>query len=127
MSDLTQLEKAVMDKLLAGNQEVLVNLRKQLQTAKVAERVFTGVGFYTNFAIDEALAIPLGSKRIAIGDVHADVPGTNGIGFTLFIENGLLSQLEGYTFSGEWPVNISDFKLKYDRDHRTFGPLSPYL
>jgi len=129
MSNLTELEQAVMEKLLAGNERVLSMLREQLKKATVVKRELTGVGFYTNFAIHDCEPLRVGNdKSIMFGDVVAEVPGTNGIGFGLELRNGCLAQLEGYTFGDElWPENVSDFKLKYVGEHRIFGSLSAYI
>ena len=113
MKELTDLERAVLVKLLEGDHPVLSSLRSQLKASRVIGREFTGVGFFTNLALGEN-----GSERIAgdlkFGDVIADIDGLrHGAGFLLYVENGALKMLEGYSYDEPWPQKISAFKLSF--------------
>jgi hypothetical protein len=111
--NLTKFEKAVMDKLLHGEHFLLEKLRIQLAQCYVSKREFTGVGFWTDFKVNSKLAY--GNVNFHLGDVHANVVGVqHGIGFVLFIEHGLLSNLEGYTYDEPYPENITQYTLYYE-------------
>lgn len=116
---LTPLEKAVMDSLLAGKHPILAALRAQLQAAAILKREFSGVGFFTTFKLpDPYPPLPSVSKNMEIGDVTAEIPGLEGgAGFILFVREGGLDFLEGYTFgTEEWPKEIKKFKLSFGND-----------
>ncbi|MCL1920729.1 MAG: hypothetical protein FWG50_06580 [Kiritimatiellaeota bacterium] len=53
--------------------------------------------------------------------MHASVAGVrDGIGFELFIEHGLINNLEGFTYDEPYPKKIKKFTLNYlwPRAHR---------
>ena len=113
---LTEFEYAALDKLLAGNHPVLSVLRAQLASAKVSSREFTGVGFFTNLRIDRSLPPALiGCSRIQIRDVGGKIKGLkHGVGFVLFITDGYIDFLEGFTYDEPWPEVICDYSLFYE-------------
>jgi len=115
MINLTSFEQAVMEKLLSGSDEALAILRAQLEKSTVVERDLTGVGFFLTFRLDDSSVMRLGTDKLTFGDVVAEIPGIEGgVGFLLYVRDGVLHQLEGYTFGGEpWPSIVSDFKLSY--------------
>ena len=54
------------------------------------------------------------------------VPGLKyGLGFLVYIDNGLLKMLEGYTYGEPWPEHIDAFTLSYSEPGRPklFGAL----
>jgi hypothetical protein len=116
MSELTDLERAVLCKLLDGEDENLAALRRQLEIATVESRDMTGVGFYTKLVVRNG-SHRLSDRRSAIfGDVIAEIRGLrNGAGFLLFVTEGLLDILEGYSTDEPWPKEITSFKLRYER------------
>lgn len=98
-------EHEVLTMLLAGDHEVLVTLRRQLNVARVALREFTGVGCFTTLRI-AASAPRLGARDdFTLGDVHAElVDVEHGAGFVLFVRNGAIDVLEGFVYGDEqWP------------------------
>ena len=115
MKQATPLEQAVLQKLLEGPNVILERLREQLLDAEVTARKFTGVGFYTRFKISRQTARVPGIKSSKLDDLIADIPGVEtGAGFLLSIKDGLINELEGYTYGGEtWPSEIQKFELKY--------------
>ena len=109
---LTPLEKAVLDLLLDTRGEPFDTIRRQLSHATVAERRFTGVGFFTDFAIATDAPVSRDLADITIGDVGAEFPRLkNGAGFLLFIRGGVVSMLEGYTYDESWPASTDGFTL----------------
>jgi hypothetical protein len=118
---LTPLEKAVMDKLLAGEHPILVALRKQLENATISSRSFSGVGFFTHFRVPETIPhVPSPNGRLVFGDVNGEIKGIkHGAGFVLFLDQtGYLDMLEGYTYDDDWPEDTSNFKLSYNDSTR---------
>jgi len=113
---LTYFEKSVLDKLLAGDDPVLEALRGQMRSCRVVGRTFTGCGFFTDLQVEPsvpAAEVPGGTLRI--GDVSAKIKGLlHGAGFVLFVENGYLAFLEGYSYDEPWPEVVDTFELHYD-------------
>ena len=122
MTTFTKLEKAVIDMLLEGNDEVLIVLRKQLDACKVRSRELTGVGFFTEFDVPDSMEVSLNVRSFKIGDVFAEIEGVeHGAGFILFVEDGTIAMLEGFTFDGPWPNEIGEFRLSYTGKTRDLG------
>jgi hypothetical protein len=115
MSILNELEMAVLDKLLAGDEPALSCLREQRQRMHVTKREHTGVGFFTEFGHPSDVSRLPTSKNIRFGDVLAEIDGLeHGAGFLLFIDNGLITMLEGYSNANEtWPDKVGIFELRY--------------
>ncbi len=113
MLSLTDLEQAVLGVLLEGEDAILTALRSQLALAQVRERRFTGVGFFTYFALPPDIErVPVPEKFAPLGHVIADLEGTrHGAGFVLFLKKGRLHMLEGYTYDEPWPAQVGRFAV----------------
>lgn len=109
-----ELEKKVMEMLLAGDDPVLEALRNQYSNSTVESRNFTGAGFYSHFKVKKGIPPVADEKNYYIGDIGVSLNGINDpIGVLLFVTNGYLSTLEGYTIGIEvWPEYIN-VELKY--------------
>jgi hypothetical protein len=106
-----------MQKFLDGDEPVLAILRQQLERATVIRREFTGVGFWTFFAVDPSAPRIPGGKSFNLSDVLADIEGLrHGTGFVLFVVDGALNQLEAFTYAEPWPEPA--FKLGYHVGYR---------
>ena len=93
-----------MDRLLAGDDRRLETLRRQMTKVEVTAREFTGVGFFTRFALPAGTRRVQGWDRRVIDDLHGTIDGLDrGVGFALFITDGLLSFLEGFSHAEDWP------------------------
>lgn len=116
---LDPLELAVLELVLVGDHPVLVTLRSQLEGIEVRKRELTGVGFVTELIVaKQTNKLPSGT-RLRFGDVEGTIPGlTHGAGFLVFVDDGVLTLLEGYSYSESWPSNISGFALRYSEPTR---------
>lgn len=110
---LTPLEKAVLDVLLDKPGEPFDTIRQQLSHAVVSQRELTGVGFFTDIVIPSDAPVRRDLMDEVIGHVSAVLPGLqHGAGFLLFIRDGVVSMLEGYTYGGEWwPASTEGFRV----------------
>jgi hypothetical protein len=98
MNKPTALESAV---LLAVAEQLgppaWEGLTLQAANLNVRSRENTGAGFYTYF--DVGIAVPLPLPDLRSFSVEAEVEGLdNGMGFILWIKEGRIDYLEGYTF-----------------------------
>ena len=109
---LTPLEKSVLDMLLDKPGEPFPTLQQQLSCATVSKREFSGVGFFTEFALSNDAAVRRDVPDMTLGDVSAELPGLeHGAGFVLFIREGVITMLEGYTYDEKWPEKTDGFTL----------------
>lgn len=113
-ADLTGLERAVMACLLAPEHPVADALRQQADHGRVASRKYTGVGFYTGLDVHpDAPPAPVKSGQMNLGDVTASIDGLNhGAGFVLWVEDGVLRELEGFSYDEPWPEEIRGYDLR---------------
>jgi hypothetical protein len=115
---LTPFEDSVLRFLLAGDDPVLSLLQIQLSTSAVVSRKMTGQGFYLRFKVPstvqrlhEKLDV---RKDFSFGDLGASIKGLKeGAGFILWIKDGALHSLEGYSYEENWPDEIDQFELQY--------------
>jgi hypothetical protein len=114
---LSPLEKQVLRKLLEGQSKKLQLLQQQAELARIKTRDSTGVGFFAELSVPAELAIPELRKRFVLTGVSATIPGlAHGAGFALFIEEGRLMMLEGFSYDEPWPSKIEDFVLEFDQE-----------
>ena len=126
---MTPLESAVLKHLLAGDDPVLAAIREQLDSAIILSREETGVSFILNFhlppntrRLDELFQV---KSRFAIPDVGAEFESYDDeASFVLWIIDGVLNQLEGFTYYLDWPEQIEGFKVKYHLGKRNLVELS---
>ncbi len=116
-----EFEKKVMDKLLFGNDPNLEKLRIQYSNARIETREFSGVGFFTNFSVADDAQKIVGKQNLQISDLSAELENVkNGVGFILFISDGYLKCLEGFTFDEPWPSNSMIVSFIYgENDSKT--------
>ena len=111
-SDLTELERSVLTNMLNHPGEPFASVSAQLAHATISKRERTGVGFYTNFALPPAARIPPDLANTELGGVGARHPELScGAGFILFVRDGVVSFLEGFTYDDPWPPDESSFTV----------------
>ena len=110
-SGFSQLERDALDILLTGDDPVLDELRAQLPHITGVVREFTGVGFWTDVHLDEST--PLCSRpNFELTDVAGSSPRIeHGFMVILFVRDGVLSLLEGFTFVEPWPDDLGEYQL----------------
>ena len=114
LTTLTPLEDKVIRMLLDGDDEALAVLRQQIDHAEVSFRRMTGVGFYTNCVVFPEAARVVGHPSFKLGDVSGTATNVrHGLGFLLYVTDGVLSMLEGYTYDEPWPSEVKGLTLTY--------------
>jgi hypothetical protein len=93
----------LLPSLIEGDHPALVALREQFRCARIREVELTGVGFYVDF--DVPSHAPLADPAdFAGGNATITLDGAaNGAGCVLFVRDGRLASLEGYTYGDPWP------------------------
>ena len=114
MKDLTILEHEVLQMLLRGDDDCLAILRSQAQQASVSLREMTGIGFFTHLVVPSEVPRVPGQPKFQLGDVNGTAENVkDGLGFVLFITDGALSMLEGYTYDEPWPDEFRGLVLGF--------------
>jgi hypothetical protein len=110
--ELLELVARLMPLLLGGPHPASAVLREQCKSARVGTVELTGVGFFVRFdvPIDAPCCNP---PRFTGRNVNIEVAGLkHGAGCVLFVEDGRLSMLEGYTYADVWPEHPKVLALK---------------
>ncbi len=110
---IDQFEADVMEKLLAGDDEVLAALRRQLDAANRQRREYSGAGFFTYYMIPPEFTLH-GSPFFVLADVWATIPGLESpVGLSLFIRAGVIHMLDGAACAEDWSAVIDEYSLFY--------------
>jgi hypothetical protein len=113
---LNGLERAVMSALLAGDDPRLATLREQLSVVAVTDREVTGAGFFTRFSLPALVARVTEPIKNPIDDVCAELAGEeHPAGFLLWLEDGALQALEGFSYVENWPEDAQLRRIFYVR------------
>lgn len=108
-----EIEDIVMGKLLDGEDELFISLKKQYANAKVTSREITGCGFFTKFEVADGMQYQNVSGKI--DDVKAvSIDGDEEyLFFILYVEAGKIDTLECFTTLDEWDNDYSKVKVEY--------------
>jgi hypothetical protein len=111
--ELTALERQVIATLLAPAHPVMDALREQLDACKIASRQFTGVGFFSELVVADGVEpAPVTRRQLDLSDATATMEGLeHGAGFVLFVREGVLDTLEGFTYDEPWPDAVGRFEI----------------
>ena len=115
------LIEAGMELLLRGEDPLLDRLRKQYSSARIDWVETSGTGFFAKFGWagpPEPLHPKL--RPVELGNILIASPDlASGGGLVLHVDEGRLSQLEGYSFEGPWQDPLSAFSLEPAPSHET--------
>jgi hypothetical protein len=101
--EMLELVDRLMPLLLGGDHPASAALREQYARAKITTIELTGVGFFVEFEVppDAPRAAP---RNLTGGNVNIHVEGVvHDAGCVLFVRDGVIDMLEGYTYADEWP------------------------
>ena len=104
MGGLSKLERAVLHAIVDQVPEHKGALESQLARANVVERENTGAGFFTTLSVAAEPAID--GLKSPVGDVRAVVAGLR-FGFLLWLKNGRVLTLEGYTYGEDGTTGLT--------------------
>jgi O-acetyl-ADP-ribose deacetylase (regulator of RNase III) len=106
------LVKHLMPLLLQGEHPTLGILREQFQRAHIGAIRLSGVGFFADIVVPPD-APQVDPPRIVGGDCRIELSGVeHGASCVLFVSDGHLSMLEGYTCGEEWSENTRVVDVK---------------
>lgn len=113
MRPLWPIERAVLEAAARDFHPATDGLRDQFEAAQVTAFENTGAGFFSTVTVPpEAPRIPENSPLDA---ATANVDGIDhGMGFLVFLENGYVSLIEGYTHSDVATVGVDFASVNFD-------------
>jgi hypothetical protein len=123
--ELTALERAVLERLFAGDHPSFPALREQMNAVRILERTFSGGSYFADLHVPEEIApARIGKDAVWFGDVEADFDGLeHGATFVVRIAEGRLEMLEGSTVDEPWPAEGTPFRLRYVSNPRRLDVL----
>lgn len=115
----------VMECLLDGDHRYLEILREQYHRAETDTEV-SGSGLFVDLAVPSGTETLPFAEDFHFGDVEATMDGlAHGMGFVLFVRDGVISELEGYTYEEPFPETITNLRVSDagQRDPETLFPV----
>ena len=109
-----QLAHAVIRRILPETGTDYPTFKYQYENAEVAEAKLYRRGFDIRFRLKEGVpAVEVEGER-TYGTVSAQIPGLmRGMGFVLWVKNGMIQSLEGYSYEEDLPEIAEEYTLHY--------------
>lgn len=108
----TELERAVVESMLADRELPCLRRSVDFEAVNVRDRDFTGVGFLTELEPSVGLKVFESGIRLRWGKVGARLNASKvETGFLVYVDDGYVSTVEGYTYGDEWPNKVEAFEL----------------
>jgi hypothetical protein len=110
---LSNLERGVLLALAEDDPE-RETLLQQIESARVVDRDYTGVGLYTKLTVDPDVPKLTTPNRLIedypkLGMIHPELEA--GAGVILWLDDAKIDTIEFYTFTGDWPKDEASFKI----------------
>jgi hypothetical protein len=116
------IDREVMSMLLAGDLPILGALRAQYSEARVAKRRRSQIGASITFAVADGVA-RVSPASFTLTDVHFALRGDPAGGEALlYVQDGVLAELELYNLAEPWPAHPQCAFLAY---HVRADPIAP--
>jgi hypothetical protein len=108
----TELEKAVIERMLADRELRPIRSTVDFEKVTVSDREFTGAGFLTEFERSQELKLFDDGVSLRWGQVGARLNASKiETAYLVYIDDGYLTGVEGYTYGDEWPNQIDRMEL----------------
>ena len=113
MRSLWPIERAVLEAAAHDYQASADRLREQIAAAQVTDFENTGTGFFSTLTVSpEAPRLtdksPLDAATGSVGSIE------HGMGFLVFLENGYVYLIEGYTYGDVSTVRVDFESVNFD-------------
>lgn len=103
-----EFEKIIIDDIISQYPEYSDKLRRQYDSSTVVGRDMTGKGFFTDYEIGDRSASLGDGVNLQLGEDQWNINGLEyGSDYILWIKNGFITQLEGFSYGEPWPENIT--------------------
>ncbi|HKY41321.1 MAG TPA: hypothetical protein VJN18_35555 [Polyangiaceae bacterium] len=112
MMKATELEKLVIGNMLADHELKPVRSSVNFDAVLVSDRELTGVGFLTEFQRSEELKLFEADVSLRWGKIGARLNASKvETGYLVYVDDGYVTGVEGYTYGDEWPDQIEQIEL----------------
>lgn len=102
-----EFEKIIITDIIEQYPEYKQKLQAQFEKITVQKREFSTYGFSTHYAVTVAEETLGNDKNLQLGKCQWNINGLNyGSDYILWIKNGLISCLEGFSYNEPWPNEI---------------------
>ena len=109
---ITELEKIVIERMLVDRTLKPLKLAVDFDRVSIRDREFTGAGFLTEFERSEELKLFDDKTSLRWGKVGARLNASElETGYLIYVDDGFLTTIEGYTYGEEWPHQIEQIDL----------------
>lgn len=109
---VTEIEKAVIESMLADRELKPLRFTVNFDAVTVSDREFTGAGFLTEFERSQELNLFDDGVSLRWGKVGARLNASKiETAYLVYVDNGYLTSVEGYTYGDEWPSQIDQMEL----------------
>jgi hypothetical protein len=113
MRSLWPIERAVLEAAAHDYQAAADGLREQLAAAQITDFENTGAGFFSSVNVSEDAPrltekSPLDAATASVGSIE------HGMGFLVFLEDGYVSLIEGYTYGDVSTVGVDFSSVDFD-------------
>jgi hypothetical protein len=115
-TSLSVAERHIIASMLSAEYGPASGLSRQLMVARVEQRRLTGVGVFVDLAVPPtAFTVDRINTELSAGHRTSFPAPRDLVGLTLFIRDGTMSFLEGYTYGdGAWPDEPMEDWLIFD-------------
>lgn len=108
---LEQIEKDILQQFL-NYQYPHLSDKINFDSLNVKNRIFTGVGFLTYLNKDNSLKITDENQSFEWGNIGAKLNDNKiDVGFLIYVKNGFIDAIEGYTYDVDWPNEITNIEF----------------
>ncbi len=107
---LNELEKEIIKNFMKIKGVKLDCDDSYFEDIKVTDRRNSGVGFFVDLELTEKLKCENEGKSYSGGEIGAVINSAIDTGYLIYVEEGYIRTIEGYTFEEEWPDNITDIE-----------------
>lgn len=110
---LNKIEKEIIKKFFYIEKIAFSN-QNNFEQIEVLQRIYTGTGFITY--IDKSIFLKIkNKKKLQWGKIGAKINNNVDVGFLIYIDEGYITTIEGYTYDEKWPDEIKKidfYKIK---------------
>ncbi|MEM7174422.1 MAG: hypothetical protein AAF443_00630 [Chlamydiota bacterium] len=109
--NLNDIEKVIINEFFMRKGFYIKDKDCFFSDIHVISRNFSGVGFITDLKESLKLKVGKNNESYKWGHLGAKINSNIDTGYLLYLENGYIKTIEGYTYSEEWPENIVQIEV----------------
>ncbi len=108
---LNELEKQIIQQFLDDKCLELMKRDINFDLININYRELTGAGFITELEDCKELKVAYTTQSYKWGKLGAKLNSNIDTGYLIYVENGYLNTIEGYTYCEAWPNEVSQIEI----------------